>query len=219
MSKRQKITPVHERLLELKKELGSRFLIASVFLALSLMFLGPGRLLFAVNNAAMNMDLNVNTGSLSLTAPSATNFNSASPGETAVANTTTSEIVVNDTRGSKAGWHVTGYFNTNFYKTTDSNVQMAVNDGGTLRMFWGANNGSGGSTINNVTGTSGEAIGGANDNFTGIESSNSLTLMTDSASGDNGAGAFNMVNLKFNYSVPVSASATSYRTTLILTVS
>ncbi len=218
MSKRRKVLLVRRQIVGLKKELGSRFLIGFLFLALSLMFLGPGHFLFAANNAAMDMNLNVNAGTLSLTAPSATNFNSASPGETATANTATAEIIVNDTRGSQAGWNVTGYFNTNFYKTTDSNVQMPINDGGTLRLFWGANNGSGGSTINNITGASGDAIGGANNNFPGIESGNALILMTNNDI-NNGAGAFNMVNLKFNYNIPVTASATSYRTTLILTIS
>jgi hypothetical protein len=200
-------------------------MLSVVLFALGWMTLGTVQFAIrAQNNANTDMNLNVSAGTLDISnAPPQVNFSTSTPGTVSSANTGAAdlgnEIVPNDTRGSLAGWSIIGYFTTNWLKTTDANTQMPLNDGGTLRMYWGANNGSGGTTINNITGASGDALGGANNNFPGITSANNLTLMTSNASSSTkGAGAFNMCNLKFNYNIPASASATNYTTRLKLTI-
>lgn len=189
--------------------------LGTVIFSAALMSIGTIQIIQADTVSNTNVAQNVTAGTLAIdNAPSEITFNAGSPGTITTANTTTGGIVTNDTDGSGAGWTVTGFFNTNFYRNADGNVQMAI----ASRMYWGANNGSGGSTITNVTGTTGDAIGGANNNFPGVTSNSSLTLMTNNGI-NSGAGAFNMTNLKFNYNIPVTATTGSdYKTNLRLTI-
>jgi len=160
-----------------------------------------------------NMAINVSSGALSLdNAPTQLNFTASSPGITTNANITTDGVISNDTRGSQAGWDVTGYILNNFYRASVPSTQMNI----ITRLRWFANS----ATIANITGADGEAVQGANANFNYVnESGNSLTLMSDSGTGQNGAGAFNLTNLQFNYDIPPGATpASDYKTTLRLTI-
>ncbi len=160
-----------------------------------------------------NMAINVTSGALSLdNAPTQLNFTASSPGITTNANITTDGVISNDTRGSQAGWDVTGYILNNFYRASVPSTQMNI----ITRLRWFANS----ATIANITGADGEAVQGANANFNYVnESGNSLTLMSDSGTGQNGAGAFNLTNLQFNYDIPPGATpASDYKTTLRLTI-
>jgi len=211
-------TQIQSKLLTQAQKKWQVLSLATILFLLGLMSLSTVEISGAANNSNTNLAQNVTTGSLAIdNAPSELGFNNGTPGQTTTANIASDGIIINDTRGSKAGWTASGYLNTNFYKSTDANVQMPINDSGTLRLYWGANNGSGGTTITNITGTTGDAIGGANNNFPGIDSGNTLTLMTNNDI-NNGAGAFNMTNLKFNYQISSGASVANYITNLKLTV-
>ncbi len=194
--------------------------LATILFFLGLMSLSTVEISGAANNSDTNLAQNVTAGSLAIdNAPSQLNFSSGNPGSTTTVNTgnaAANRIRTNDTTGAKAGWDLTGYFNTNFYRAADANVQLPINDGGTLRMRWFP----GDAVINNVTGDSGGAVAGANNNFPGINSANSLRLMnSNNSAGNNGAGAYDMFNLVFNYDIsPSASSASDYKTNLRLTI-
>ena len=79
-------------------------------------------------------------------------------------------------------------------------------------MYWYANN----IKVNNNVGTDGDVQTGENNTFAGTGSDNSLT-MAIAASG-NGAGIFDIYNLKMEYDIPIDATPTSYTATMIVTV-
>ncbi len=156
-----------------------------------------------------NIAQNVSAGSLALTVSNAQlNFNAGGVGDTTTANTGSgagNAIIVQDTTGSGTGWDVTGYFNTNFVKTGDTNIQMAI-----TAMSWYP----GAMTISNNTGNNADVDAGTNGAFAGNGDGNPKTL----ANSDNAPGKFDLYNLKFNYTIPIEAEATDYTTNLRLTI-
>jgi hypothetical protein len=169
----------------------------------------------ALTTGNSNGTQSVVSGSLSLdSAPDSLPFNNNTPGQNLTTNTTTNGVVTNDTTGSGLGWHVIGFWQTNWLKNTDSNIQSTIKN----RMAWFPQS----ATITNVTGVAGGAIAGANANFTNINSENNagLTLMfsNNNTSSNNGAGAFNMTNLKFNYNIPATSVIGNYTSVLNLTI-
>ncbi|HAR54667.1 TPA: hypothetical protein DCR79_00020 [Patescibacteria group bacterium] len=191
--------------------------LGTVIFSVALMSVGTIQIIQAGLTDDTNVAQNVSAGALSIDqAPDQLNFNAGAPGDSTTANTGsgTNGVVTNDTTGAKAGWAVTGFFNTNF-KNTDGSVQMSINDGGTLRLGWFP----GLAVITPITGDSGGAVAGANNNFTGIAAANSLGLInSNQASDNNGAGAYNMTNIIFNFNIPISAQAIDYTTNLRLTI-
>ncbi|MFH1088393.1 MAG: hypothetical protein V1719_00960 [Patescibacteria group bacterium] len=191
--------------------------LGTVIFSVALMSIGTIQITQALDNANTNVAQNVSAGSLAIDqAATQLNFNAGSPGDSTTANTGsgTNGVVTNDTTGAKAGWALTGFFNTNF-KNTDGSVQMSINDGGTKRLGWFPTTNA---VITNWTGDTGGAIPGADANFNGIESGNVLTLMQSNTGGNNGAGAYNMTNLIFNFNIPPAAQAINYTTNLRLTI-
>lgn len=177
------------------------------------MAVGTIQLTNAATDADTNMAQNVTAGTLSITSNAQLNFNSGTVGQTTIANTgASSAITVSDTTGSGSGWTVTGFFNTNFTKLTDSNVQMAIDSDmswypGSMQV---ANNGSSNNASVNQ---------GTNGAFAGVAVGNAKTLATSNNShGDKGAGTYDLWNLKFNYTIPMSATANDYKTNLRLTI-
>lgn len=183
----------------------------TVIFSVVLMSVGTIQIIQAGNTGDTNIAQNVTAGSLALdNAPAQLNFNSGTPGTSTTANIDTDGVVTNDTSGAKAGWDLTGFFNTNF-KNADGSVQMDI--AANLGWFPGS------ATITEVTGDAGGAVAGANNNFAGIEATNSLRLMNSNNSSDNnGAGSYNMTNLVFNFNIPVTAEAIDYTTNLRLTI-
>lgn len=192
--------------------------LGTVIFSVALMSVGTIQIIQALNNANTNVAQNVTAGTLFIDqAPAQLNFSSGSPGSSTTANTGsgTNGVVTNDTTGAKVGWDLTGFFNTNFKKNTDSNVQMAINDGGTRRLGWFPE----AAIITPITGDADGVLPGANANFNGIESTNFLRLMqSNQASDNNGAGAYNLTNLIFNFNIPVTAATADYITNLRLTI-
>jgi len=189
--------------------------LGTVIFSVGLMSVGTIQIIQAGTDANTNVAQNVSAGTLFIDqAPTQLNFNSGAPGASTTANTGsgTNGVVTNDTTGAKAGWDLTGFFNTNFKNT--GTAQMPINDGGTLRLGWFP----GLAVITPITGDAGGAVAGANANFNGIESGNVLTLMNSNSGGNNGAGAYNMTNLIFNFNIPITAEATDYTTNLRLTI-
>jgi len=163
--------------------------------------------------ADTNVAQNVTAGSLAITSNAQLNFNSGSIGQTTIANTgAVTAITLQDTTGSGNGWTTTGFFNTNFTKLADSNVQMAIDSD----MSWYpgdmqvANNGSSNNASVNK---------GTNGAFAGIASGNAKTLATsNNGHADHGAGIFDCWNLKFNFTIPLGATVNDYKTSLRLTI-
>lgn len=194
--------------------------LGTVIFSVALMSVGTIQIILAANNADTNVAANVTAGTLAIdNAPSQLNFSAGNPGSTTTVNTgnaAANRVRTNDTTGAKAGWSLTGYFNTNFYSAANANVQLAINDGGTLRMRWFP----GSTTITEVTGDAGGAVAGSNGNFNNIGSGGSLPLMnSNNSAGNKGAGAYDMFNLVWNYDIsPSATSASDYKTTLRLTI-
>jgi len=171
----------------------------------------------AANNATSNGTQNVTAGTLAIdNAPANLNFPDSAPGtNNSNYNISTDGVVTNDTRGTLAGWTLYGFWQTNWLKSTDANIQMSMNNDASGRMTWLPSD----ATVTNVTGDSGGATAGANNNFGGISSSNNLTLVQSNNSADNnGAGAYNMTNLVFQYDITTGAQTGNYTTTLNLTI-
>lgn len=177
------------------------------------MVVGTIQLADAATTADSNVAQNVSAGALSITSNSQLNFNSGTVGQTTIANTGASTaITIADTTGAGAGWTVTGFFNTNFTKLTDSNVQMAIDSD----MSWFpesmqvANNGSSNNASVNK---------GTNGAFAGTLVANSKTLATSNNShADKGGGTYDIWNLPLNYTIPLSALVNDYKTNLRLTI-
>ncbi len=160
-----------------------------------------------------NMLQNVEGGAMAFdNVPNNVNFGATSLGEVnANVSTGSSGIVLNDLRGTKAGWSITGYVNSNFYSAATPATQMAVAD----RLTWLAN----AVTIANITGDTGGVVQQANNTFTAAGDAANLTLALDVGSGNNGAGAYNITNLEFQYDVPALATvAADYKTMFTLTI-
>ncbi len=168
------------------------------------------RLAQAAADADTNMAQNVSAGTLAITANTQLNLSSGAPGDITSANTgAVTPIAISDTRGNLDGWDVTGYFNTNFNSV--GSVEMTI----ASQMSWYP----GDMTVQNNTGNNDGVNKGANGSFSGVEVGNSKTLATsNNGHVDNGAGSFNVWNLKFNYSIPPGAQATDYTTSLRLTI-
>ncbi len=207
---KNKISELLRRQAEINRQ---TLVLGTVLFFAGTMVIGTIQLTNASTDADTNVAQNVTAGSLAISANTQLAFNSGKLGETTTANTGASTaITITDATGSRNGWTVTGYFNTNFTKLTDSNVQMAIGSD----MYWYpgsmqvANNGA----SNNASVNKG--INGA---FSGISSANNKTLATSNNSHDNkGAGTYDLWNLKFNYTIPMDATANDYKTTLRLTI-
>ena len=193
-----------------------QIVLSSVVLFLfGIMAFSNVNLIKAANTAQANGTQNVTAGTLDLdTAPDTLAFNNAAAGQasTTTVNTGSNVVQVNDLRGTKAGWRLYGFWETNWVKSGAPTTQMAMTD----RMRWFPSDGA--SPVNNITGEGGEVVNGSNANFAGIASGNNLTLMNTDGSGNNGAGAYNKGNIKFNYDVTSGDLAGSYTTVLNLTL-
>ncbi|MDD5605872.1 MAG: hypothetical protein PHR51_00880 [Patescibacteria group bacterium] len=201
-----------QKFLQARAEMSRQLLVLeTVLFATVIMAVATIQIVNADTTADTNLAQNVTAGSLSITGPSQLNFNDGSIGETTIANITTSDPVrIADTRGNLDGWEVTGFFNTNWLKTGDSNVQMDI---GTADLYWYPGN----MTVQNNTGNNDGVNKGSNAPFQGI--TNALTLATSNNShADNGAGSFNLFNIEFKYSIPIGAEATDYTTDMRLTI-
>lgn len=206
-----------KNLLELSVERNRQMLVLGTILFFAgVMTVGTIQITSAATTADTNVAQNVSAGSLAITASNAQlNFNSGSIGQTTTANTGTgagNSIILQDTTGSGNGWSVTGYFNTNFTKITDSNVQIAIDSD----MAWYpgdmvvANNGSSNNASVNK---------GTNGAFAGIAAANNKTLATSNNShADKGAGVYDVTQLQLNYTIPLSATVNDYKTNLRLTI-
>jgi len=198
------------KFLQTQAELNRQVLVLGMVLFFAgVMAIGTIQLAQADTTGNTNIAQNVSAGSLALTVSNAQlNFNAGGISETTTANTGSgagNAIIVQDTTGSGTGWDLTGYFNTNFVKTGDTNIQMAIS-----AMSWYP----GLMTIANNTGNNADVTAGANGAFAGNGSGNPKTL----ANSSNAPGLFDLFNLKFNYTIPLEAEATDYTTRLILTI-
>lgn len=205
-----------QKLLENHAERNRQTLIlGAVLFFAAVMSVGTINTILAANNATSNVAQNVTAGSLDIdSAPSSIGFSDASPGSTSTVNTGTNDVAMNDTTGSLSGWTLSGYFTTDLW-STDNSYSLAINESGTLRMFWDPEN----ADIAAITGDAGGAVAGSATNFSGIASGNQITLMnSNNSASNNGAGAYNIVNVVFNYSISPSAYATDYTTTLTLSI-
>lgn len=199
------------KFLQIQAELNRQMLVlGAVLFFAGVMAIGTIELAQAGLTGDTNIAQNVSAGSLALTVSNTQlNFNAGGVGDTTTANTGSgagNAIIVQDTTGSGTGWDITGYFNTNFVKTGDTNIQMAM-----TAMSWYPTTGM---TIANNTGNNADVDPGADGAFTGNGSANSKVL----ANSTNAPGVFDIFNLKFNYAIPVEAEATDYTTNLRLTI-
>lgn len=206
-----------QKLLQRQAEINRQTMIlGTVLFAVGVMSIATIQITNALTDADTNVAQNVTAGALAITAPTELAFNDGGVGDSTVANIVTGDpITIADTRGNLDGWEVTGYFNTNFTKTGDTNVQMPINsvDGNLLR--WEPAS----MTVENVTGNNDSVNVGADANFVGIAVGNSLTLCTsNNGHADNGAGSYNVFNVVFNYLIPINAEATDYTTDIRLTI-
>lgn len=211
---RRKVENKFASLLKLSAERNRQMLVlGTVLFFAGVMTVGTIQITNALTDADTNVAQNVSAGSLAITANSQLNFNSGTITQTTIANTgAVTATTLQDTTGSGNGWSVTGYFNTNFTKLTDSNIQMAIDSDmswypGTMDV---ANNGSSNNASVNK---------GTNGAFAGIDAANNKTLATSNNShGDKGAGTYDCWNLKLNYTIPGAALANDYKTNLRLTI-
>ena len=187
--------------------------LGAVLFFTGVMAIGTIQITNALTDADTNVAQNVSAGSLAITSNSQLNFNSGTISQTTTANTgSVTAVVLTDTTGSGNGWSVTGYFNTNFTKLTDSNVQMAIDSD----MSWYPGDMQ---VANNGASNNASVNKGANGAFAGIDAGNNKTFATSNNShGDKGAGTYDCWNLKLNYTIPGSATANDYKTNLRLTI-
>ena len=213
MGEINKIQKLIHRQAEVNRQI---MILGTVLFAVGVMSIATIRITDAATDADTNIAQNVSAGALAITAPTELAFNDGGVGDSTVANIVTGDpITLADTRGNLDGWDVTGYFNTNFVKTGDTNIQMPINsvDGNLLR--WEPAS----MTVENVTGNNASVNIGADANFVGINVENSLTLCTsNNGHADNGAGSYNVFNVVFNYLIPAGAEATDYTTDIRLTI-
>ena len=206
-----------QKLLRKQAETSRQIMIlGTVLFAVSVMSIATIKITDAATDADTNVAQNVTAGALAITAPSELTFSDGGVGDNTEANIVSGgPITIADTRGNLDGWEVTGFFNTNFLKTTDVNIQMPINSANGDLLRWEPAS----MTVENNTGDKDSVNVGADANFAGIEVLNSLTLATsNNGHADNGAGSFNVFNLVFNYAIPISAEATDYTTDIRLTI-
>ena len=178
-----------------------------------LVFMSGFSLVLAVANTTDALQ-NVNAGTTTIDAvPSSINFSDADKGTTSSANTGSNKINITETEDGS--WTLSGYFNTNFVKTDNAAVQMAINEGGTLRMRWFPAI----QYVTNETGDSGGAniTNGSNADFEGIASGNALTQAQNTSS-ETALGKFGFQNLQFNYNVPITALTGSYSAAFVISL-
>lgn len=171
-----------------------------------------------ISNAAdadVNVAQNVSAGALAITAPPQLNFTDGGVGDTTNANIVAgvgNAITIADTRGNLDGWDVTGFFNTNWIAAS-ATIQMAISTD--VIMNWAPS----AMAVENNTGHNDGVNKGADADFGGTDSGNSLTLATsNNGHEDNGAGSYNIFNIVFNYTIPIAAAATDYTTDFRLTI-
>jgi len=165
----------------------------------------------AANTTDVNIAQNVSSGALSITGPSQLNFNSGEAGQTTSANIVVGDpVTISDARGNLEGWDATGFFNTNFLLNTDVNTQMAI---GTTSTYWYPE----AMVVAGNSGNSASVNKGNNAAFQGIN--NAIILATsNNTHADNGAGSFDLYDIQFNYTIPISAIAGDYTTDIRLTI-
>jgi len=203
-----------QKLLQQQAEMSRQLMIlGTVLFTVSVMSVATIQLTDAATEADTNVAQNVSAGALAITSPSELAFNDGGVGDTTNANIVTGDpVTIADTRGNLEGWDVTGHFNTDWL-AADPSVQMAID--ATDVMNWAPS----AMTVENNTGNSESVNKAADNNFAGTEVGNSLTLCTsNNGHVDNGAGSFNVFNIVFNYTIPVSAEATDYTTDFRLTI-
>ncbi len=210
MGKINKIQKLLQKRAETSRQL---MILGTVMFTVGIMSIATIQISDALTDADTNVAQNVTTGALAITSPAQLNFNDGSIGQTTIANVATGDpVTLSDTRGSLAGWDVTGFFNTNWIAAS-ATIQMAINP--TDIMSWAPAV----MIVENNTGNNAGVNKGANANFIGITSGNPLTLATSNNSHpDNGAGSYNVFNLVFNYTIPISATATDYTTNFRFTI-
>ena len=165
----------------------------------------------AADTSSMNVEMTITTGTLVFDQmPGQFNFSSGTPGS--IINGTTGStneqaIKTNDTRGTLDGYTISGYFNTNFVNGANQSDIASY-------MTWYANQIS----IVNVTGVDTELVAGPLATFAGVEANNAEVLALNGASGNKAAGAYNIHNLKMNYSVPLDTPAGVYTVEMVMTI-
>lgn len=199
-------------LLQVQAEISRQALVlGTVLFFAGVMSVATIQLANAGTTGDTNMTQNVTAGALTLTTANGNlGFNNGALGETTSANTGTgagNAITISDLTGSGNGWTVTGYFNTNFYKITDDNVQMAI----TAMSWYPA-----AMTVTNNTGNNAQVSKGADGAFSGNGAAASKTLANTAAG--NGVGSFDLYSLGFNYTIPLNSAAASYKANLRLTI-
>jgi len=141
-------------------------------------------------------------------------FNSGGAGDTIIAtignNDSSDPARTKITATSAGAWTLSGYFNTNFVKTDNAAVQMTMAD----RMAWYPTTEM---VIENITNDSAGAniAAGADANFAGIASGNKLTQARNSDS-EEARGKFGFSNLKFNYTIPITAESGDYSAAMVV---
>ena len=203
-----------QKLLQQQAEMSRQLMIlGTVLFTVGVMSVATIQLTDAATDADTNVAQNVSAGALAITSPSELAFNDGGVGDTTNANIVTGDpITIADTRGNLDGWAVTGHFNTDWL-AADPSVQMAID--ATDVMNWAPAS----MAVENNTGNNDSVNKGANNNFAGVGAGNPLTLCTSNdGHADNGAGSFNVFNIVFNYSIPISAEATDYTTDFRLTI-
>lgn len=205
---KNKATIFLQRQAEINRQL---MVLGTVLFVAGMMSVGVMQLTEAATTGNSNVNLTVSAGALAIDAVlSDFQFSSAAPGSEVSGNSGASDgnaIKTNDTRGTQAGYTVSGYFNANFQNSVAQQSAIAS------QMTWYANQIS----IVNVTGTDGHTTAGALATFGGVASGNAETLFTGSGA-TSGAGAFNVHNLKMNYVIPLDTPTDAYTTDITITI-
>lgn len=203
-----------QKLLQQQAEMSRQLMIlGTVLFTVGVMSVATIQLTDALTDADTNVAQNVSAGALAITSPSQLDFIDGGVGDTTNANILTGDpITIADTRGNLDGWDVTGHFNTDWL-AADVNIQMAID--ATDVMNWAPS----AMTVESNTGNNASVNKGADADFTGTGAGASLTLCTsNNGHADNGAGSFNVFNIVFNYTIPITAEATDYTTDFRLTI-
>ncbi len=203
-----------QKLLKHQAEVNRQIMIlGTVLFAVSVMSVATINIVDAGLTAEINVAQNVSTGSLDITAPTELAFDDGLAGQSTEANIVTGDpITVSDTRGTLAGWSLSGYFNTNFVNSGGT-TQMAINTVELLR--WEPSS----MTVENNTGNNDSVNKGADFNFPDVGGATPRILATSNDShADNGAGSFNLFNIVFNYAIPAGAEAEDYTSDIELTI-
>lgn len=184
--------------------------LGAVLFAFSTMSAGIIQGVKAANSGVTTVSLNVDAGTLDITqVPATFAFGNGAPDSNITGNTGATAgnaIITSDSRGTEPGWTLKSYFNADW--NDGSGTTMAI----ASRMYWYANN----ITVNNNTGTDGDVQAGENNTFAGTGSDNTLTMAV--AATGNGAGIFDIYNLKMEYSIPADATPASYTAEMIITI-